>query len=802
MRFTLSWLKDHLETDADLETLLDRLTMVGLEVEKVTNRAQGLETFIVGHVVEALKHPNADKLKVCKVNTGTGVFQVVCGAPNARTGMKGVFAAEGSFIPGTGLKLKKTTIRDVESSGMLLSEREMGLSDEHDGIVELPDNATIGTSAIDIMGLGDPIIEIAITPNRGDCLGVRGIARDLAASGLGTLKTLDTSPIPGAFKSPRNVLLNFPDKDRSACPYFIGRTIKGVTNGDSPAWMKERLLAIGLRPISALVDITNYVTFDLCRPLHVFDLAKVVGNICPRLGRAGETMLALDGKTYELDGEICVIGDESDRAEGLGGVMGSEDSGCTEKTTEVFIECAYFDPVRTAITGRKLNILSDARYRFERGVDPAFMVDGMEIATRLVLEICGGSPSQLVIAGDEPKWRRDINLRKDRVKTLGGVDISDNEIERILATLGFQVRQEADLFIAGVPSWRSDIVDEACLVEEVLRIYGFDKIPVVPLKQDSAIPGLALSHAARRRNQARRALASRGMIEAVTYSFLSHLDGERFGSVADTMQLVNPISADLNVMRPSLLPNLINAVARNTTRGIENVALFEVGPQFSGDKPEEQSTLATGIRMGALTARHWALSARSSDVFDAKADAMAALQEMGVQVENLQVTQEPTIYLHPGRAGIIRQGPKRILARFGEVHPGLIHDMGLIGPIVAFEIYLDNLAEPKGKKSTARQNLELSAYQKVERDFAFIVDDTIAAKDLINAVFSVDKTLITNVAIFDVYTGKNIDDGKKSLAIAVTLQPTEATLNDTEIEKISEQIVFSVSEKTGATLRN
>ena len=787
-----------------------------LHQSKTTGLEWDKDYFVVAEIIAVEPHPNADRLVLAKLHDGKREHIVLTGAPNLfpfngkgplRDPLKVAYAREGALLydghkPGRELtKIKRTKIRGVESYSMACSEKELGISDEHEGIIIFDASApSAGTPLADY--IGDVIFNIAITPNMSRNASVIGVARELAALTQTELRlpswTMKMAPVEKPLLELPHIDIRKPNLN----PRFTATLIENVTIAPSPYWLQIRLRLSGMRPINNIVDITNYVTFDLCRPLHVFDLAKVVGNICPRLGRAGETMLALDGKTYELDGEICVIGDESDRAEGLGGVMGSEDSGCTEKTTEVFIECAYFDPVRTAITGRKLNILSDARYRFERGVDPAFMVDGMEIATRLVLEICGGSPSQLVIAGDEPKWRRDINLRKDRVKTLGGVDISDNEIERILATLGFQVRQEADLFIAGVPSWRSDIVDEACLVEEVLRIYGFDKIPVVPLKQDSAIPGLALSHAARRRNQARRALASRGMIEAVTYSFLSHLDGERFGSVADTMQLVNPISADLNVMRPSLLPNLINAVARNTTRGIDNAALFEVGPQFSGDKPEEQSTLATGIRMGALTARHWALSARSSDVFDAKADAMAALQEMGVQVENLQVTQEPTIYLHPGRAGIIRQGPKRILARFGEVHPGLIHDMGLIGPIVAFEIYLDNLAEPKGKKSTARQNLELSAYQKVERDFAFIVDETVAAKDLINAVFSVDKTLITNVAIFDVYTGKNIDDGKKSLAIAVTLQPTKATLNDTEIEKISEQIVFSVSEKTGATLRN
>ncbi|MBM08767.1 MAG: phenylalanine--tRNA ligase subunit beta [Magnetovibrio sp.] len=802
MRFTLNWLKDHLEIDTDLEILLDRLTMIGLEVEKVTDRSRGLESFVVGLVVEAAKHPNADKLKVCMVNNGTQTFQVVCGAPNASTGMKGVFAPEGSFIPGTGIKLKKTSIREVESSGMLLSEREMGLSDEHEGIVELPDDTPIGASAAEVMGLNDPIIEIAITPNRGDCLGVRGIARDLAASGLGKLKRLDATPILGAFESPRKVEFAFTEETQSACPYFIGRTIKGVTNGDSPAWMKERLLAIGLRPISALVDITNYLTFDLCRPLHVFDLSKVVGDIHPRLARRGETITALDGKTYDLDEEICVIGDESHRAEGLGGVIGGEKSGCTESTTEVFIECAYFDPVRTAVTGRKLNIISDARYRFERGIDPAFMIDGMEIATRLVLEICGGEPSHMVIAGDEPKWQRTIKLQKKRIKTLGGVDISNGEVERILVALGFKVIEEADFFIAAVPSWRSDIVDETCLVEEVLRIYGFDKIPTIKLHNEDTLPSQALSPLGQRRNQARRALASRGMIEAVTYSFISHKDGELFSSIADSTRLINPISSDLNVMRPSLLPNLITAAARNRKRGIECSALFEIGPQFSGNKPKDQSIVAAGIRAGPLATRHWAQSVRNPDVFDAKADVIAALEEMGIRSESLQVTQEAPMYLHPGRAGVVHQGPKKMLARFGEIHPSIIIDMGLSEPVVAFEIYIDNLGIPKGKRSTARKTIKLSSFQKVERDFAFILDADIASRDVVNAVFSVDRKLITDVTVFDIYSGKNIGDGKKSLAVAITIQPEENTLNDAEIENISEQIVLTVIKKTGAILRS
>jgi phenylalanyl-tRNA synthetase beta chain len=800
MKFTVNWLRDHLDFDADLETLLHRLTMVGLEVEKVTDRAAGLESFVVAHVVEAKQHPNADKLRVCQVDTGSEAFEVVCGAPNARTGMKGVFAAEGSYVPGTGITLKKTSIRDVESCGMLLSEREMGLSDAHDGIVELADDAPVGAPAVEVMGLDDPIIEIAITPNRGDCLGVRGIARDLAASGLGTLKPLNTDPVPGSFESPTKVVLDFPEDAKDACPYFVGRTVRGVKNAASPKWMQDRLLAIGLRPISALVDITNYVTFDLGRPLHVFDLARVEGDIRPRLAKAGETLLALDGKTYEMDAEMCVIADDA-KAEGLGGVMGGEDSGCTETTTDVFVECAYFDPVRTAMTGRKLNLMSDARYRFERGVDPAFLVDGMEIATRLIMDLCGGEPSEPVVAGAEPDWRRQVTMRGDRPKTLGGVDVPAEEIERILGVLGFEVRKQGDDFVAGVPSWRGDIVDEACLVEEVLRLYGYDRIPVVPLRHEGALPGLALSPQGRRRSQARRTLAGRGMVEAVTYSFLAEADAKRFADISDDVRLVNPISADLDVMRPSLLPNLISAAVRNGQRGIANAALFEVGPQYAGDKPDDQAMVAAGIRTGATGARHWNQPPRPVDAFDAKADALALLADLGFPEDRLQVAQEAQPYYHPGRSGVIRQGPKNILARFGEIHPGLARDMDAAGAIAAFEVYLDNLPQPKKKKSAARPHLKLSAYQKVERDFAFVVDAGVAAQDVVGAVKAADKTLITEVAVFDLFEGASLGEGRKSLAVSVTLQPMDATLTETEIEDVASRIVASVQQRTGAQLR-
>jgi phenylalanyl-tRNA synthetase beta chain len=800
MKFTVGWLKEHLEFDAPLEALLERLTMVGLEVEGVVERAKGLESFVVAHVVEAKPHPNADKLRVCTVDTGTAVFEVVCGAPNARTGMKGVFAAEGSFVPGTGIKLKKTEIRGVASSGMLLSEREMGLSDDHDGIVDLAEDAPVGAPAVEVMGLGDPIVEIAITPNRGDCLGVRGVARDLAASGFGSLKALDTSSVTGKFESATKVVLEFPDHAKDACPYFIGRTIKGVKNAESPKWMQDRLRAIGLRPISALVDITNYITFDLGRPLHVFDLAKVKGDIRPRLAKAGETLLALDGKTYELDEEMCVIGDDAG-PEGLGGVMGGEVSGCTPETTEVFVECAYFDPVRTARTGRKLGIMSDARYRFERGVDPAFLADGMEIATRMILDLCGGEASAVVVAGGEPEWRRTLRLRADRVLTLGGVDAAPAEIERILSVLGFTVTRDGNDFVAEVPSWRSDIVGEACLVEEVLRLGGYDKIPVVPLKLGTTLPGTAQDPQGRRRQQARRRLAARGMVEAVTYSFLAAADAERFGDIPASVRLVNPISADLDVMRPSLLPNLLRAAGRNAARGMADIGLFEVGPQYAGDAPEDQSQVAGGLRVGRVGGRHWAGPSRPVDAFDAKADVFAVLAELGIDTDRLQVTADAPAYYHPGRSGAIRLGPKVVLAHFGEVHPGILAAMDVDGPAAAFEVHLDNLPQPKARKGTARPHLTLSPYQKVERDFAFVVEAKIAAAEIVAAVRGAEKALISDVSVFDVFTGPSLGAGLKSLAVSVILQPTDHTLTDAEIEDVSRRIVDNVRQKTGATLR-
>lgn len=800
MKFTLGWLKDHLDTTAPIETLVERLTNLGLEVESVTDQAAALRPFTVAYVISAEPHPNADKLRVCVVDTGTEKVQVVCGAPNARAGMKGVFAPSGTTIPGTGLLLKAATIRGVASNGMLCSEREMGLSDEHKGIIELPDDAPVGAPFARVLGLDDPVIEIKLTPNRPDCLGVRGIARDLAAAGVGTLKPLDTTAVPGRFKSPLGVRLDFHPSVANACPLFVGRYVRGVKNGPSPAWLQQRLKAIGLRPISALVDITNYVTFDLGRPLHVFDADTVAGGIHARLARPGETLLALDGKTYTLDDTICAICDD-DGVLGLGGVMGGESSGCTPETSNVFVEAALFDPVRTAATGRKLGISSDARYRFERGVDPGFVRTGAEIATRLIQALCGGEAGELVIAGREPEWRRTLTLRPARVHGLGGLDLPEAESVRILNALGFQTGPAGEAIAVEVPSWRPDVEGEADLVEEVTRLAGYDNIPPVPLPALSAVAKPAVNAAQRRGRIARRALAARGLTEAVTYSFLPRAQAELFGGARPELALANPISADLDVMRPSILPNLIAAAGRNRDRGIADAALFEVGPQYADDTIAGQSLVAAAVRAGRSGPRHWAAKPRPADVFDAKTDAIAALAACGVVVEQLQVMDGAPAWYHPGRSGTLRLGPKTALAAFGELHPAVVQAMDAPAPLVGCEIHLDRIPAPRAKGSKARPPLKLSDLPAVERDFAFVVDRAIAADALVKAARGVDKQLITQVAVFDLFEGAGLGEGKKSLAITVRLEPRERTLTDPEIEAVGQKIVAAVVKATGGTLR-
>lgn len=801
MKFTLEWLKSHLETDASLDEIAAKLTSIGLEVEGITDRAAVYAPFIVAEVRKAEPHPNADKLRVCEVFTGSETLQVVCGAPNARAGMKGIFAPVGSTVPGTQMLLKAATIRGVASNGMLCSEREMGLTDEHTGIIDLPADTPVGAAFADVFGLNDPVIEIKLTPNRGDCLGVRGIARDLAAAGLGTLKPYDFSAIAGKFRSPIGVRRQLPPEHDRACAIFAGRLIRGVKNGPSPAWLQQRLKAIGLRPISALVDITNFITYDLGRPLHVFDAGKVKGDIQPRMAKPGEKILALDGREYALDETMCVIADDAG-PEGIGGIMGGEHSGCTDATTDVFVECAWFDPVSIATTGRKLGIHSDARHRFERGADPALVRPGIEVATRMILDLCGGEPSEVVIDGQEPEWRRTVALRPSRLKGLVGFDLPVERQTAILQALGFEVKPDGDRLSVQPPSWRLDIDGEADLVEEIARLHGFDAIPAEPLPPLRAVPLPALNLAQRRIRVARRALAARGLVEAVTYSFIKRSEAELFGGGQEQLLLLNPISADMDAMRPSILPGLIAAAKRNMDRGFADVALCEVGPQYHDVGVDGQMLVASGIRRGQTGPRHWRDKPRAVDAYDAKADAMAALSAAGVVVEQLMVMDGAPAWYHPGRSGTLRLGPKTVLATFGELHPRILQAMDIRGPLVGFEVFLDRLPQPRAKGAgRTKPALKLSELQAVERDFAFIVDKSVAADTLIKAVRGADKALITKVSVFDVFSGTGIPEGKTSLALTVRLEPQQQTLTDAEIEAVTRKIVAAAEKACGAVLR-
>lgn len=804
MKFTLSWLKEHLDTDATTDEIADGLLGAGFEVESLVNMADDLAAFKVAKVKEARQHPNADRLRVCDVETVDGMVQVVCGAPNARTGMTGIFAPEGTHIPGTGIDLVRAEIRGVTSSGMLCSEREMMISDDHDGIIDLDDSLPVGMSAAEALGLDDPVFEIAITPNRPDALGVRGIARDLAAKGLGTLKPLDAPDVPGSFDSPVSVALNFDGGDTTPCPLFIGRYFRGVKNGPSPDWLQRRLRAIGLRPISALVDITNFVTYAYGRPLHVFDADKVKGDIQARLSKPGEKMLALDGKEYEFDDAMTMIADDNG-PESIGGLMGGEHSGCTEETVNVFLETALFDPVRTAATGRKLQLQSDARYRFERGVDPEFARTGAEIGSRLILDLCGGEASHLVIAGEAPDTSRSYTLRKDRVRTLGGIDVAPDEQKRILGDLGFGVTETDAGFDCAVPSWRPDIHGEADLVEEVCRIVGLDNVPNAPMKRLHAIASPVLTRLQRRTAAARRTLAARGLNEAVTWSFLPEAHAVLFGGGQPELKLANPISSELSDMRPSLLPNLVAAVARNMARGFADVALFEVGQAYAGDAPEDETVRAAGVRRGATMARHWTGEMRDLDAFDAKADALAALEAAGAPVASLQVVAEAPSWFHPGRSGTLQLGPKNQLAHFGELHPRVLDAFDVKAPLVGFELVLDNIPEPRKSDGASRPALDASDLQAVSRDFAFVLDASVQADKVVRAARGADKALITDVAVFDLFEGDKaveaFGEGKKSLAIAVTLQPREKTLTDEEIDVVAAKVVAQVEKATGGVLR-
>ncbi len=803
MKFSLSWLKRHLDTTASLDEIVETMIAVGLEVEEVEDPRERLAAFTIGEVLEAEPHPDADKLRVCKVATKDGEMQIVCGAPNARAGIKVAYAPVGAYVPGIDVTLSKAKIRGVESHGMMCSSRELELGDDHDGIIEAPLDAAVGASVAEVLGHTDPVIDFEVTPNRPDTNGVDGVARDLAAAGLGELITPAVEPVSGEFPCPQTVELDFPDDAKDACPLFTGRLIRGVKNGPSPEWLQKALLSIGLRPINALVDVTNFVTYDRGRPLHVYDASKLEGPIRARLGTEGGTLEALDDKTYAFDETMCVIADDA-RVLGLGGIIGGTYSGSEDDTTDVFVECAYFDPLRTAKTGRKAGVVSDARYRFERGVDPNFVIPGIEMATRLILEVCGGEPSEVFVAGAVPPFDKVVDFPPAEVKRLTGVEVSEDEIDRILTALGFGVERGVRWSVS-VPSWRPDVEGKADLVEEVARIKGFDAMEAVSLPPLEAVATPKYTLAQDRARLARRALAARGLHEAVTWSFCDMPDAVLFaGSEASLAArgqvLANPISSDLGVMRPSLLPGLISALQRNADRGRPDVALFEVGPEYANDSPTGQQTVAAGARR-SRPARHWAGADPAADVFAVKADALAVLEAAGFATGNVQITSDAAAYYHPGRSGVIRLGPKLELAHFGELHPRVLKAMDVDGPILAFEVFLKAVPEPKAKATKTKPALDASSLLPLRRDFAFVVAEDVAAETLLKAVRGAEKQLIAGVSLFDVYQGKGVPEGKKSLAVEVTLQPRDKTLTDEEIEKVSERIVAQAAKATGAELR-
>ncbi|MDD3182973.1 MAG: phenylalanine--tRNA ligase subunit beta [Alphaproteobacteria bacterium] len=801
MKFTLSWLKDHLETQASLEAICEKLTAIGLEVEGLEDPSAALAPFRVAQILSADKHPDADRLKVCMVNTGSETIQIVCGAPNARAGLKTVLARAGDVIPSTGDALKLSKIRGIESQGMMCSGAELKLDTDAAGIMELPEDAPVGAKFIDVINVADPVIEINLTPNRADCAGVRGIARDLAAAGLGTLKSLKLDVPKGTEACRVGVTLDFPDDQKHHCPLFVGRSLRGIKNGPSPTWLQMRLRAIGLRPISALVDITNYITFDCGRPLHVFDMAKVKGDLWVKPAKGGETFRALNDKDYTLEAGMTAIGDDTGFLS-MAGIVGGETSGCEDTTTDVFIESAYFDPSRTAKTGRALGVVSDARYRFERGVDPAFVIGGADLAAQMILDLCGTKEtiiSERLVVGEEPSVTKNVMYDPAKMLKFIGVDVPEQEQEQILTALGFAIEKKSTSeWQITPPSWRGDVEGAPDITEEVIRIKGFDHIPATSMPQTHVITQCGLDRVDQRAGQAKRALASRGLMEAVTWSFMSGAVAQAFAPVKDELRLMNPISADLDVMRSSIVGNLVGAAKRNADRGFADVALFEVGPTYQDATPEGQVLVATAVRAGQ-TPRHWAEKARAVDAYDAKADALAALAAAGAPIANVQIGNDVPSWYHPGRSGSLRLGPV-LLGYFGELHPAVIAACDASGPMVACELFLANIPASRSN-STARSLLKMEALQPVSRDFAFLMDEAVCANKLIAVIVKADKALIRDVTIFDVYQGKGIEPGKKSVALSVMLQPTDHTLTDGELEAVSAKVTDAVAKATGGVLR-
>lgn len=804
MKFSLNWLKRHLKTDHSVEALAEKLTDLGLEVDGIENAADTLRDFKVAHIVSAEKHPDADKLQVCQVDVGEKeTLTVVCGAPNARKDLKVVFAAPGVTIPSNGLVLKIAKVRGVESHGMLCSGEELGLRDDLDGIMELPADAPVGKGLVDYLTLDDPVVEISLTPNRGDCLGVRGIARDLAAAGMGTLIPQESAKLKETFKSPVSVRLDFSKDTASACPHFTGRYIRGVKNGPSPQWLQNLMQSVGLKSISALVDVTNFFSQDTCRPLHVFDADTITNNeVIVRLAKTGETVDALDEETYTLRDEMTVIADPK-KIISIGGVMGSLGTGCTMETTNVFLEAAYFDPIRIAKTARKLNILSDARYRFERGIDPQSTRPGIDLAAQMIVELCGGEVSELVEAGTPLENAHTITLPLGKIQNLTGVTVESKDAENILTTLGCTItKKTTEALTVETPSWRHDLKIPEDLVEEVLRVKGFHEIPATPLPEFDQHTFAPLDLAQQRLSNVRHLLAQRGMMEAVSWSMVDQKVAKLFGGGVDDLRITNPITEDLEWMRPSTLPQLLLGLQRNLKRGLRPVNLFEVGPVYHNAAPEGQETVAGGVRCGTLNESHWTNETRPYDLFDAKSDAFALLEACGVNTEKVQLKDDavPT-WMHPYRTAKICQGPKRVLGYFGELHPAVLKTFGIKSPVMAFEIFVDRPALPKVKDAN-KGKLTLSQFQSVERDLAFIVDQDLPAGQLVDIARKAGQPLIGDIHVFDAYMGENVDEGKKSLAIRFSFHPQGATLTESEINTLFNGMIQAIEKGTGGVLRD
>ncbi len=802
MKFTLKWLKNYLETDATIEQICEKLVEIGHEVESVEDRAAQYQNFIIGEVVECDQHPNADRLNICLVHTGTERLQVVCGAPNVAKGQKICFAPAGAVVPSNGMVLKATKIRDVESKGMICSESELCLTEESDGILVLPDDAPVGESFAEYMGFDDPVIDIDLTPNRPDCAGVRGIARDLAAVGVGRLKSLtQKNPVPGNFQSPISVRFDFSEEHKKACPIFIGRMIKNVQNGPSPKWLQDYLIAIGLRPVSALVDITNYFCIGLNRPLHVFDADKLQGDLVVRMSKTGELFDALDDKKYVLDDNQAIVISDHKGVAALGGVMGGERTGCTAETKNIFLESAYFDADYIRKTGQTMRIESDAKYRFERGVDPLSCAWGIEAATRLISDICGGQPSDLVTQGQAPVLNDKIVFDAHLVAKLGGVQIDPEIQTKILTSLGFDVTVAEDKKLNVIrPSWRPDIDGAVDLVEEILRIYGFDKIPTISVGARLDNLKSALTDHQSKLSKVKRLLASRGLYETVTWSFLDPKTSQQFKYDDKALvEIFNPLSEDLSIMRQSILPNLIKAVKNNHDRGYPNTAFFETGSVFWGQEISDQPSMIAGIRSGFHESKTWHLSEDKVDFYTIKADVLDALAQYGLNASAMPLSRQTPSWYHPGRSASLALG-KKDLAYFGEVHPKILQELGIDFPVVGFEIMVDHFPQ-SSKKSTTKKFLKMSPFQPLYRDFSFIVDQEIEVAHIIKSINAADRKLITEVDIFDVYQGKGIEPNKKSIGVKIQIQPTDRTLIDDEIENLMHKVIETVHKKTGAVLR-